>query len=102
MHGRLGDVRPRVGGLDRLKDVLDHGVVGAQDVNVGFKVENVVVHRAREGIVNTVAVAIVLGVKGRLDIAGCANCCFDQFCSVFVCFFSIFRLLFELTHRGFR
>ena len=46
-----------------------HGVGGAEDVEVDFEVEDVVVHGAGEGVVDVVAVVLVLGEVGGLDVA---------------------------------
>ena len=69
-HGVAGlAVGPGVG--DGGGDVGDsfHGVGGAEDVEVDFEVEDVVVHGAGEGVVDVVAVVLVLGEVGRLDVA---------------------------------
>lgn len=69
-HGVAGPVaRPGIAGGDGcVLDELD-GIGRSEDIKVGFEVKNVVVHRSGEVIVDLVAILLVVGVKGRLNIS---------------------------------
>lgn len=65
----LVGVGPRVCGGDGTEGGEFDGVSGAEDVQVGFEVEDVVVHGAGEGRVDLVSVVGVVGGVGGLDVA---------------------------------
>lgn len=68
LHGRARRVAPGVLDVDGHELVLREGVVDTADVGIELEGEDVVVHRARKGIVDVVAVLLT-------DLAGpCRRC----------------------------